>query len=100
LIVARILGEEYAFIFTKVIGVLEVLMAAWIISKINPRVCVLTQIIIIATMNIIEFILAPDLLLFGHINAIVAAGFILVIFINEFVLKISKIKSVNNLQHS
>ncbi|WP_235906008.1 DoxX-like family protein [Ginsengibacter hankyongi] len=77
LIVARILGHEYSWIATKTIGILEILMAIWIVSKINSGLCTLTQIVIIATMNTIEFILAPDLLLFGHINALVATCFIL-----------------------
>ena len=35
-------------------------------------------------MNVIEFILAPDLLLFGRLNLLLAGLFILVIFLNEF----------------
>jgi hypothetical protein len=86
-IVSRILGNEYAVFFTKVIGVSEVLMAAWILSKIRTRLCAITQIIIIAIMNTIEFFLAPDLLLFGKINSIVAFVFIVIIFYNEFFLR-------------
>jgi len=37
MIVARIIGQEYSFLFTKTIGILEILMAVWIISKINSR---------------------------------------------------------------
>ena len=37
-------------------------------------------------MNIIEFIVAPDLLLFGRVNAVVAFFFILLLYFNEFVL--------------
>lgn len=96
MIVARILGHEYSWIATKTIGIFEIIMAIWIVSKINSRLCAVTQIVIIATMNTIEFILAPDLLLFGHINAIVAACFILIIFMNEFVIK--NTKPVNSFQ--
>ncbi len=71
---------------TRAIGVSEILMAAWIVSRIKPKMCAALQIIIIATMNTIEFILAPDLLLFGKINSLVAVFFISVIFLNEFVL--------------
>ncbi|HET7116626.1 MAG TPA: DoxX-like family protein, partial [Hanamia sp.] len=84
IIVARILGEKYSLIETRVIGVLEILMFIWIISKIKPRLCVFVQVIIIATMNIIEFILVPDLLLFGRVNIILAAILILIILFNEF----------------
>lgn len=87
LIVARILGEENSVIFTRVIGLLEILMAVWIISGIKARFCTLSQLLIIASMNIIEFLLAPDLLLFGRGNILVATLLILVIAGNEFLRK-------------
>jgi DoxX-like family len=83
-IAARILGNEYAGIFTKVIGISEVLMAIWILSSIKPRLCSTAQIIIVATMNVIEFFLAPDLLLFGKVNSIIAVFFILAVYFTEF----------------
>jgi hypothetical protein len=42
---------------------------------------------IVATMNIIEFILAPDLLLFGRMNIVFASIFIALIYVNEFVFR-------------
>ncbi|HWJ28424.1 MAG TPA: DoxX-like family protein [Flavisolibacter sp.] len=87
MIVSRILGAEHAYLFTKTIGLLEVLMAVWILSGIKHRFCTLAQIMLIAVMNTIEFILAPDLLLFGHVNALVATLFILLILINEYKLR-------------
>ena len=87
LIVSRFVSEEYAQLFTKVIGVSEILMAVWILSKIKPRFCAIFQITIVASMNIIEFICVPDLLLFGRLNIVFASFFILIIYINEFVLK-------------
>jgi hypothetical protein len=86
-IVGRILGNEHAFIFTKTIGTLEILMAVWILTGMYSRFCAVSQIIIIAAMNIMEFILVPDILLFGRINLIVAIAFIGIIYINEFILK-------------
>lgn len=91
-IVARILGEEYSAIATKAIGVSEILMFAWIISGIKSRLCALTQIIIIATMNILEFILAPNLLLFGRANIILATVLIIGIFVDGFILNKTAIK--------
>ncbi|HTB52719.1 MAG TPA: DoxX-like family protein [Ferruginibacter sp.] len=85
-IVVRILGNEHAVLFTKAIGFSEVLMAVWIVSSIKPRICAITQMVIIATMNIIEFFLARDLLLFGKLNAVFAFLFVMLIFYNEFVL--------------
>jgi DoxX-like family len=86
LIVARILGDEYSSIITKAIGISEILMFVWILSRIRSRLCAIMQIIIVAAMNLIEFKLAPDLLLFGRINIILATVLIIFIYVNEFVL--------------
>ncbi|WP_438939925.1 DoxX-like family protein [Chitinophaga hostae] len=83
-IVARILGADHAAMLTRTIGWLEVLMAAWVLSNVKSRWCALTQILLVATMNIIEFLLVPDLLLFGRINIVVAAFFIFIIYWNQF----------------
>ena len=84
-IVSRILGETYAPILTKAIGVSEIVMAVWILSGIFPRLNAWTQIIIIAIMNILEFTLVPDLLLWGKANAFFAFLFILLIYYKSFV---------------
>ncbi len=86
LIVSEIAGEEYSFLFSKLIGIAEILMAAWILSSIRSRFCAIVQVIVVATMNIIEYCVCPGLLLFGKMNAIVALFFITVIVYNEFVL--------------
>lgn len=89
-IVARILGEQYSWLITKAIGVSEMLMVVWILSRIKIRFCAIFQMVIIATMNMIEFVLAPDLLLFGRMNIVFASIFIVLIYVNEFVVKKSK----------
>lgn len=86
-IVARILGTQHATLFTKLIGVSEILMFIWIISRIKPRFCAIVQIVIITAMNTLEFLLVPDLLLFEKINSLVALFFIGVIAYKEFVLE-------------
>ncbi len=83
-IVARILGAEHAGLLTRTIGILEIGMAVWVLSGIKSRWCAITQILLVAVMNLIEFIVVPDLLLFGRINILVAAIFIYVIYRNEF----------------
>ncbi|MCB9054216.1 MAG: DoxX-like family protein [Chitinophagales bacterium] len=83
-IVARILGREYALVLTSLIGIAEIVMALWILSSYKKRLNVLTQIIVIAVMNIIEFFVAPDLLLWGRFNIVFAALFIALIYFNEF----------------
>ena len=86
MIVARILGETHAATFTTVIGLSEILMAVWIVSGIKSRWCAILQISVVAIMNILEFILVPDLLLFGRLNAVFATAFIVVVYINGFIL--------------
>jgi hypothetical protein len=83
-IVARIIGDAHAGIVTMIIGCAEIAMAVWILSGIQPRLNALVQVAVIATMNMLEFILAPDLLLWGKFNALFAFLFILVILYNEF----------------
>lgn len=83
-IVARILGNGNARLMTSMIGILEVSMAIWILSGIRSRLNALAQIVVIATMNIMEFLLVPDLLLWGKANIVFAFLFILVIYYNEF----------------
>lgn len=83
-IVANILGFEYAVFFTKAIGIAEIVMAIWIISNIKSRLNAVMQIISIALMNTIEFMLVPDLLLWGKFNSLFAFLFILLIYANEF----------------
>ena len=86
-IVARILGNDHAGLLTKAIGLSEILMAVWILSGIKTRLNAITQIIIIATMNVLEFILVTDLLLWGRFNLLFAFLFILLIFYNEFYIR-------------
>ena len=85
-IVASILGEKHASLLTLLIGIAEIIMAAWILSGKWQRLNAITQILVVAIMNIIEFFLASDLLLWGKANALFAFGFILIIYYNGFYL--------------
>jgi uncharacterized membrane protein len=85
-IVAHILGNEYSRQWTIAIGFSEIFMAIWILSNIKSRINTIVQILLIATMNTLEFILVPDLLLWGKTNAIFAFILILVVYFNEFYL--------------
>jgi DoxX-like family len=91
MIVARILGTDYARPLTIAIGCSEIAMAIWILTRIKMRLNAIAQIIIVATMNTIEFLLAPDLLLWGKLNSIFAFLFILLVFYNAFYLNKKKI---------
>ena len=75
-IVSRILGPDHALEWTRAIGVGEILFALWILSGIRWRASVVAQIVLVGLMNVIEFILAPDLLLFGRFNSLVALSYI------------------------
>lgn len=87
LIVARILGASHAPLITCAIGISEIAMAVWVLSSFRSRWCAIVQILVVAVMNAIEFFLAPDLLLFGKGNAVLALVFIAVVYCNEFVLR-------------
>jgi len=95
-IVAKILGEEHARVLTFSIGISEIIMSIWILSKILPKLNALTQIIIVLSMNILEQILAPELLLWGRLNLIYALIFCVIIYVNTFVLT-SKTNSIDGL---
>lgn len=89
LIVAEILQLDQvpARNVTIFIGLAETLMAAWIFTGIRSRLNAISQIIIVAMMNTIEFICVPDLLLWGKLNSLFAFILILAIAYNEFALK-------------
>ena len=85
-IVARILGDDYSRLLTILIGVSEIIMAVWILSGYKSKLNAIAQIIVVAIMNTIEFMLVPDLLLWGKLNSVFAFIFILVVYCNEFYL--------------
>ena len=74
-IVSRILGAEHALEWTRAIGVGEILFAAWILSGRWWRLSTVAQAVLVGVMNLIEFFLAPDLLLFGKFNSLVALAY-------------------------
>jgi hypothetical protein len=86
LIVARITDPTYADVIIKLIGIAEMLMALWILSGIKERFNVIVQIGVVLTMNILEFILVPDLLLWGRLNLVFAVLLSGLIYYNTFML--------------
>ena len=83
-IVGRILGQTHSHTLTLLIGISEIVMAVWILSKFKARFNALVQISIVGIMNVIEFYLVPDLLLWGKWNAVFALGFMAMVGINEW----------------
>lgn len=86
-IVERILGDSYGRPLTILIGISELVMVVWILSRWRSKLCAILQILVIGSMNIIEFSLASDLLLWGHFNIVFAFAFMTLIYYNEFKLK-------------
>jgi uncharacterized membrane protein YphA (DoxX/SURF4 family) len=91
-IVARILGDDHSRSLTIIIGLSEIIMAVWILSGYKTKLNAIAQITIVATMNTLEFILVPDLLLWGKLNSLFATIFILVVYFNEFYLNKKQLK--------
>ena len=83
-IVARILGDTYSKPLTILIGLSEIVMALWILIGYKSKLNAIVQIVIVATMNTLEYILVPDLLLWGKLNSVFAFFFIIVVYYNEF----------------
>ena len=86
-IVSEILGNNYAEIFTKIIGFSEIFICIWILSGFKSKLNTVAQIVIILTMNTLEFTLVPHLLLHGKLNCVFAILFCAFIYYNEFILK-------------
>lgn len=67
-------------------------MAVWILSGYKTKLNAITQIAVVAIMNTLEFILVPDLLLWGKLNSLFAFIFISVVYYNEFSINKNQFK--------
>ncbi|WP_442915969.1 DoxX-like family protein [Leptospira sp. GIMC2001] len=85
-IVSRILGETVARPITVLIGFGEMILAICFLAKWHHRMIIWLQILLVLTMNTIEFILARDLLLFGGYNFIFASIFIIMLIYYDILL--------------
>lgn len=83
-IVARILSTHYSRTIIIIIGSLEILMAIWILSGYKYKLNAIFQIAIVVAMNILEFIIAPDLLLWGKLNIVFALLFTYLVYYKNF----------------
>jgi hypothetical protein len=91
-IVASMLGDDYCRPLTMLIGLAEIMMAFWILSGYKTKLNAITQITMVAVMNTLEFIIVPDLLLWGKLNSLFAFIFILGFYYNEFYLNKKQLK--------
>lgn len=87
-IVASILGDNYSGQLTVLIGILEIIMAIWILTKYKSKFNAIVQIAVVGVMNVLEFILVPELLLWGRFNLLFALLFIGQVYYNTFVLNV------------
>jgi len=85
-IVERILGGDHSKLLTILIGFSEIGMAIWILTKFKSKLNAIAQMTVVATMNILEYILVPDFLLWGKFNSLFALLFIGIVYFNEFTL--------------
>jgi len=85
-IVGTILGSDYSKLLTILIGFSEIFMSIWIFTKFKSKLNAIAQMTVVATMNVLEFILIPDLLLWGRLNSFFALLFIGLVYYNEFIL--------------
>ncbi len=83
-IVGRVLGEGWARPITVGIGFGEVALGVCILAGHQPRETAVVQIGLVSTMNVLEAIRAQDLLLFGRLNALSAAGFCAAVYVHGF----------------
>lgn len=85
-IVGRILGESYARPLTLLIGLAELVMMIWVLSGFQKKLNAQLQIFVVILMNILEFALVPDLLLWGKLNSFFALCFVALVYYNTFIL--------------
>ncbi|WP_343125945.1 DoxX-like family protein [Rubritalea profundi] len=86
-IVARILDHDYAHHLMIMIGLSEMVMAAWVWSGKWKKLNVWTQITLVAVMNTLESLIAQDLLLWSRWNLVWAGVFISIVYFNHRVSK-------------
>ncbi|HXT02321.1 MAG TPA: DoxX-like family protein [Elusimicrobiota bacterium] len=84
LIVARFFGDGPAPAVTRLVGLAEIAMAAWILSGAHRPLCALAQAAVVATMNSLEYWRARDLLLFPVLMPVANAALLAVAFLWGF----------------
>ncbi|MFL2582197.1 MAG: DoxX-like family protein [Flavobacteriales bacterium] len=67
-IVATILGSSFSRPITFAIGVSEIIMGVWVLSRLKSKLNAVVQITVVAVMNLLEFILTSGALTLGEIQ--------------------------------
>jgi len=79
-IVSRLLSEEWQRELTLLIGLSEIALALVIWSGWKRSFVNWTQIVLILSMNILEVVFVPELLLWGRWNGLLALFFVLFLY--------------------
>ena len=85
-IVGEILGAETAAWLTPLIGLGEICLGVWIATGFYRKKTASIQILLVFTMNVLEFTFAVDHLLWGPLNMIFALLFCALVYWNAFIL--------------
>ena len=80
LIVGKILGATNAGVFTRIIGLLEVLLGVWVFAGWQPMGCAAVQTAALIAMNALEILLAKELLISAVGMVILNLGFVALIW--------------------
>jgi hypothetical protein len=79
-IVARVLGEDASGLATFAIGFLEILLGLWVYSRWNRKGCALVQTLALVSMNVLEILLARDLLISAVGMAVLNLAFLTLVW--------------------
>jgi len=90
-IVALILGDEHSRLLTILIGMGEIAIGIAVLSGKRIKQVVIAQMVLVGTMNIIEFTFAHELLLWGRLNLLFASLFIMLLYYYGFHSKSSEV---------
>ncbi len=78
-IVREVLNTEWSREIIILIGLGEVCIAFWILLNVKVKLHTILQVFLVAIMNILEFIITPELLMWGKVNSVFALVFIAVV---------------------
>jgi uncharacterized membrane protein YphA (DoxX/SURF4 family) len=60
--VVPMVGQQRARLFLKVLGVVEMLLAVWVISGITPGLCAIVQTVLLVSLNVNGLLWARDII--------------------------------------
>jgi hypothetical protein len=80
LIVAKILGATNTGIYTRIIGLMEVLLGIWAFTAWQPIGCAVVQTVAIVGMNTLEIFLARELLISTLGMVLLNVGFLALVW--------------------